>query len=66
MERERAWIALSLVKGIGESRLKALVEAFGSPPKVFRSSLNRLMEMGNLSSSVAEGIVKFSNHSLVD
>jgi DNA processing protein len=66
MERAEAWIALSLVKGIGESRLKGLVEAFGSPQKVFQSSLTSLMKRGNLSGPVAEEIAKFGNQSLID
>ena len=66
MECAKAWIALSLVKGIGENRLRALVDAFGSPQEVFRSSLSGLMEKGSLSRSVAEEIVRFNDESLVD
>lgn len=66
MDRLEAWIALSLIKGIGESRLKSLVETFGTPEVVFGCSASELTEAGGLNSSVAERIVKFSNPRLIE
>lgn len=66
MDRLEAWIALSLIKGIGESRLKSLVETFGAPEEVFRSSLTKLTKMGKLHASIAERIVQFSGSDLIE
>ncbi len=66
MEKLEAWIALSLIKGIGETKLKSLVEDFRAAEEVFRASLTDLKEVGRLNSVIAERIVRFSNSQLIE
>ncbi|KPJ49406.1 hypothetical protein AMJ40_05575 [candidate division TA06 bacterium DG_26] len=66
MERLHAWVALSCIEGIGERRLKALVEIFGTPEEVLRASRSSLKASGKLSDSLVERIVEFDQLRLVE
>jgi DNA processing protein len=65
MEAMEAWIALSLIRGVGETTLRRLVEVFGSPEEVFRVSATQLQQLGKLNQPVADRIVQFSNSDLI-
>jgi len=65
MEGMEAWIALSLIRGVGESTLRRLVDVFGAPEEVFRVSVTQLRDLGKLNQSVAKRIAQFNNSHLI-
>lgn len=54
-----ALIALNLIPDIGSQRLKNLLEAFGSAPKVFLNSENNLRRVDKIGANVAKQIASF-------
>ncbi|HET7441406.1 MAG TPA: DNA-protecting protein DprA, partial [Terriglobales bacterium] len=50
-ERDLAWLALALTPGLGPTRVRRLVEHFGSAAAVLQASLTELEATGILASS---------------
>lgn len=59
------WIALSLVRGIGEWKMKLLVNHFGSPSGVFKATVTELASAG-INREVACNIKNFRDTSTVN
>jgi len=53
--RELQWLALSLTPSLGATRIRRLIEHFGSAAEVFRASLTEL-EAAGLSAAAAQGL----------
>ena len=64
MTEQEALIALNLIPDIGSARLKNLLEAFGSAPKIFLNSESTLKKVDKISDKIARAIVAFSYESL--
>ncbi|MEW6684920.1 MAG: DNA-processing protein DprA [Candidatus Edwardsbacteria bacterium] len=63
-EELKYWLALDLVPGVGEGKLKALVLRFGSPQAVFRASLQEFSEVPRMDEKTAKAILHSSEDSL--
>lgn len=64
MTEQEALIALNLIPDIGSTRLKNLLEAFGSAPKIFLNSENTLKKVDKIGDKIARAIVTSSFESL--
>ena len=64
MTEQEALIALNLIPDIGSARLKNLLEAFGSAPKIFLNSESTLKKVDKIGDKIARAIVAFSYESL--
>jgi DNA processing protein len=53
--RELEWLALSLTPSLGATRIRRLIEHFGTPQEVFRASLTEL-EAAGLTPAAAQGL----------
>lgn len=60
MTEQEALVALNLIPDIGSVRLKSLLEAFGSAPKIFLSSEEKLKRIDKISSKIAHSIRIFA------
>ncbi len=56
-------ILLNMISGIGYAKYSRLVEAFGSPDKIFRQSFDRLREVPGIGDLLAERIAEVSDGS---
>lgn len=52
------WLCLYLVPGVGNVACRNLIEHFGSPEKIFKSSVVELMESGKIRENTARRIVQ--------
>lgn len=59
MTEQEAVIGLNMISGIGSSRLKKLLEAFGSAPKVFLASESKLRKIEGIGDKIAQEITGF-------
>jgi DNA processing protein len=50
------WLCLYLVSGVGNVACRKLIENFGSPEEIFKSSVSELMEAGEIREAVARKI----------
>ena len=57
MTPREAYIALNMIDGIGPVRVRALVEALGSPAGVFTASHEDLIRVKGIGSELAQGII---------
>src|SRR3989338_2062059 len=64
MTEQEALIALNLIPDIGSARLKNLLEAFGSTPKILINSESTIKKVDKISDKIARAIVAFSYESL--
>ncbi|MEF8797168.1 MAG: DNA-processing protein DprA [Salinivenus sp.] len=62
----RALIALSLVSGVGATRLRALLAHFDAPSAVFRASRSALEQVDGVGPQTAEAILTFDDRSAVE
>ena len=62
----RALIALSLVSGVGATRLRALLAHFDAPSAVFRASRSALERVDGVGPQTAEAILTFDDRSAVE
>ena len=60
MTEQEALIALNMVPDVGSARLKNLLEAFGSAPKIFLNSEDKLKQVEGIGSKIARSITGFS------
>lgn len=65
-EEQRALLGLSLVPGVGPSRLRALLAHFGTPSSVFRTSRSALLQVDDIGTQTAEAILTFDDHEAVE
>lgn len=64
MTEREALIALNLIPDIGSVRLKNLLEAFGSAPKIFLNSESTLKKVDKVGEKIARAIARFPFESL--
>ena len=62
---QRALIGLSLVPGIGPSRMRALLAHFDAPSAVFRASRSALTNVDGVGDQTAEAILTFEDRNAV-
>jgi DNA processing protein len=62
----RALIALSLVSGVGATRLRALLAHFDAPSAVFRASRSTLEQVDGVGPQTAEAILTFDDRAAVE
>lgn len=62
---QRALIGLSLVKGVGPQRLRALLAAFEVPSAIFRASRSALTRVDGVGQQTAEAILTFEDRAAV-
>ena len=62
----RALIALSLVSGVGATRLRALLAHFDAPSAVFRASRSALERVDGVGPQTAEAILTFDDRAAVE
>lgn len=60
MTEQEALVALNMISGIGSLRLKNLLEAFQSAPRIFLSSEDKLKKVDGIGSKIAQEISSFS------
>lgn len=60
MTEQEALIALNMVPDVGSARLKNLLEAFGSAPKIFLNSEEKLKQVEGIGAKIARSISGFS------
>lgn len=60
MTEQEALIALNMVPDVGSARLKNLLEAFGSAPKIFLKSEEKLKQVEGIGAKIASSITGFS------
>ncbi len=60
MTEQEALIALNMVPDVGSARLKNLLEAFGSAPKIFLKSGEKLRQVEGIGAKIAGSITGFS------
>jgi len=65
-QERRALIALSLVSGVGATRLRALLARFDAPSAVFRASRSTLEQVDGVGPQTAEAILTFDDRSAVE
>ena len=65
-KERRALVALSLVKGVGPSRLRALLARFGTPSRVLHASRRALQTVDGIGTATAASIAEFDDHAAVD
>jgi len=65
-QEQRALIGLSLVPGVGASRLRALLAHFEAPSAVFRASRSALMQVDDVGPKTAEAVLTFNDAQAVD
>jgi len=63
---QRALIGLSLVPGVGASRLRALLAHFEAPSAVFRASRSALTTVDDIGPQTAESILTFDDRTAVE
>lgn len=51
-----SWLLLRAIRGLGDATYFRLVQAFGSPERIFRASHDELMTVGQIKSSLAHAI----------
>lgn len=66
MEERLWWLALSLVPGVGRTSFKRLIDAFGSPEKVFHASLHDLESVQGIRKGAASAIKSFDRDRELD
>ena len=64
-QERRALIALSLVSGVGATRLRALLAHFDAPSAVFRASRSALEQVDGVGPQTAEAILTFDDRAAV-
>ncbi|MEF8815536.1 MAG: DNA-processing protein DprA [Salinibacter sp.] len=64
-DERRALIGLSLVKGVGPQRLRALLAAFEAPSAIFRASRSTLTQVDGVGDQTAEAILTFDDRAAV-
>lgn len=64
-EEKKFWVGFNLVKGIGSTRMRALLDFFGSAESAWHASLEDLQQAG-LSLRLAEGLQQVRNSPLLD
>lgn len=65
-KEQRALIGLSLVPGIGPTRMRALLAHFDAPSAVFRASRSALERVDGVGPQTAEAILTFDDRAAVD
>ncbi len=65
-QEQRALIGLSLVPGIGPSRMRALLAQFDAPSAVFRASRSALTQVDGVGGQTAEAILTFEDRDAVN
>lgn len=63
---QRALIGLSLVPGVGPSRMRALLAHFDAPSAIFRASRSALTRVDGVGAQTAESILTFDDRSAVE
>jgi len=63
--QRKALVALSLVSGIGPSRVRALIAHLNTPVDVWRASRSRLVQVPGIGPQLAEAILLFDGHDVV-
>jgi len=64
-QEQRALIGLSLVPGVGASRMRALLAHFDAPSAVFRASRSALTQVDGVGDQTAEAILTFEDREAV-
>lgn len=65
-KERRALVALSLVKGVGPGRLRALLARFGTPSRVLSASRRALQTVEGIGTATAAAVAEFDDHAAVD
>ncbi len=65
-QEQRALIGLSLVPGVGATRLRALLAHFDAPSAVFRASRSTLERVDGVGPQTAEAILTFEDRAAVE
>ncbi|MFB6248910.1 MAG: DNA-processing protein DprA [Salinibacter sp.] len=65
-QERRALLALSLVSGVGATRLRALLAHFDAPSAVFRASRSALEQVSGIGPQTAEAILTFDDRAAVE
>ncbi len=65
-EEKRALIGLSLVSGVGATRMRALLAHFEAPSAVFRASRSALEQVEGVGPQTAESILTFADRRAVE
>jgi len=65
-KEQRALIGLSLVPGVGASRLRALLAHLGTPSAIFEASRSTLTQVSDVGPKTAESILTFENQEAVE
>ena len=64
--QKKYWLALNTVNGLGIAGQKALIQAFGSPEQVFRSSIAALCSVSGIGKTLALRIRNFQDWNGID
>jgi DNA processing protein len=65
-QEQRALVGLSLVSGVGATRLRALLAHFDAPTAVFRASRSALEQVDGIGPQTAEAILTFDDRAAVE
>jgi DNA processing protein len=65
-QERRALVGLSLVSGVGASRLRGLLAHFEAPSAVFRASRSTLTQVDGIGPQTAEAILTFDDRAAVE
>jgi DNA processing protein len=59
LEENKYWLALNGISGLGVNGLKALIEAFGTPRRVFSASVEALCSVSGVGKTIAQRISRY-------
>lgn len=65
-QERRALVGLSLVPGVGATRMRALLAHFDAPSAVFRAARSTLQQVGGIGPQTAEAILTFDDRAAVE
>jgi len=60
-EQKKFWLALNTISGLGINGLKALIESFGTPRRVFAASFEALCSVPGIGKTIAQRILRFND-----
>jgi len=60
-EQKKYWLALNTISGLGVNGLKALIEVFGVPRRIFSASFSELCAVPGIGKTIARRILRFDD-----
>jgi len=60
-EQKKYWLALNAISGLGVYGLKALIEMFGTPRRIFAASFSELCAVPGIGQTIARRILRFDD-----